>query len=141
MRLLVALGVDPSLCAPDGEARVHQLLKMSPQDLDQLQALQEVVAEPHWPRPLERSFQKRKRELDKLLQEGANPSLCCMLERRRIEEYLTWTEDDIAELDRKRLFELNEKERKAEEDYRAHWGHSWLLDHSGSSPEASDSER
>ncbi len=105
---------------------------MTPEDCENLRALQSVVAEPSWSAPSERSFEERKDELKRLLEEGAAPALCCKKEQKRIQGYLDWTDSEIAELDEERLIQLEEREAKRDEEDRA-WGRSWP-------PEDSDSE-
>lgn len=105
---------------------------MTPDDCENLRALQSVVAEPSWPEPSDRSFEERRGELKRLLEEGAAPALCCRREQKRILEYLDWTDSEIAELDKERLIQLEEREAKRDEEDRA-WGRSWP-------PEGSDSE-
>lgn len=113
LELLISFGANPNLCAPDVKARIAQLLSMSSAERESLSALQLVMAEPTWPEPRKTSFWDRKDQLTQLLQKGADPGLCCKRERLRIEEFLAWSDDEIAELDRERLCQLDRKEMDA----------------------------
>ena len=133
LRLLVDLGADSDLCAPDDNARIHLLLNMSPEECETLRSLQLIVAETQvWTTPHEKTYAERRDELKSLLQKGADPSLCCKKEQERIEEYLTWTEKDITELDLGRECQISEEMMNHR---RRGLAYGWP-----SSPKASESE-
>ena len=124
LRHLVDLGADPSLCAPEDEARVHQLLNMSSEDCEHLCALQRVLAEPPYGSPSTTSYVTRISELKKLLQEGVDPAVCGKRDRRTIQKYLEMTDDDIAKLDIDRVRQLERLKAHSLEAERVYG--SWL---------------
>ena len=103
IQLLIELGADPNLCAPTAKERVEELKAMSPQEQDSMTALQTLVFQPQhgedWTR---RSLRERRAELTTLIAAGAEPRLCCARDRRRIEEMLGWSEQEMDTLDRDR---------------------------------------
>lgn len=103
VQLLIELGADPGLCAPRNEKRINELLGMSPQECEHMTALQRVVVQPHWTLDDEsdRSFRERRDELRTLIAAGAEPKLCCARDKRRIKEFLGWSEHEIEALDKK----------------------------------------
>jgi len=132
LQLLLDLGANPDLCAPDDRARVEQLTSLSPEECNSLRTLQRVVAEDKWDLPHEMSFEDRRTQLSKILQEGADPDLCCEKERQRIREFLSWRDEEITELDRKRTCQVDER---MDEEYLRYRVHGWT-----STPATSDSE-
>ena len=102
VELLIGLGADPTLCTPKAQQRIQELLHISPQECDQMVALQEVVQQPQLglDEHNTKSFRERRAELRKLIDAGAEPRLCCERDRRRIQEFLGWTEQEINILDR-----------------------------------------
>ena len=115
LQLLVDLGANPDLCAVDDKARIEKLLNMSPDNCEFLRALQRVVAESSWPEgPRKKSFRSRVRKLKRLLQEGADPRLCCEKGQRTIENFLSWSEEDIEKLDYERRCTLEARKEKGQ---------------------------
>lgn len=109
LQLLLDLGANPDLCAPEDRARVEQLTSLSPEECYNLRILQKWVAEGDGLYVLyESSFVDRATQLRKILQEGADPELCCKRERQRIREALSWTDEEIVELDLKRMLQIKE---------------------------------
>ncbi len=112
IQLLIELGADPNLCTPTAKQRVEELLAMSPQEQDNMSALQTLVFQPQygedWTR---RSFRERRAELTTLIAAGAEPELCCARDRRRIQEFLGWSEQEIDTLDRDREARLAMRDR------------------------------
>ncbi|KAL9611376.1 MAG: hypothetical protein Q9167_003971 [Letrouitia subvulpina] len=104
LQLLVDLGADLSLCIPEDRHRIDQLLNMSAVDCEKVAALQEVVKQPRLPVPdrSKESFRDRIEQLKHLIERGANPQLCCLRDKKRIEQFLTWSEDEIQKLDNER---------------------------------------
>lgn len=133
LQLLLDLGANPDLCAPDDRARVEQLTSLSPEECYNLRMLQKwVVEDSTGHRFNELSFVDRRNQLRKFLREGADPELCCKRERQRIRKFLSRTDEEIVELDRKRMFQIKEDLEWADIHERIY---AWK-----SSPEASDSE-
>lgn len=104
LQLLVDLGADRSICTPKDRNRIDQLLHMSVADCESVAALQEVVKQPRFPIPdrSKTSFHDRIRKLKHLIKGGANPQLCCLRDKQRIKQFLTWSEDEIQKLDDER---------------------------------------
>lgn len=103
VRLLIELGADPNLCAPAAKQRVEELLGMSPQEQDNMNALQRLVMQPQMGEDRsQRSFRERRDELRMLIAGGAEPKLCCARDRRRIQDFLGWSEQEIDVLDKDR---------------------------------------
>ncbi len=100
VRLLIELGANPNLCAPTAKQRVEEFLGMSPQEQDNMDALQRLVMQPQYGKVYSlRSFRERRDELRTLIAAGADPKLCCARDRRRIQEFLGWSEQEIDRLD------------------------------------------
>ena len=103
VRLLIELGADPNLCAPTVKQRVEELLDMSPQEQNSMNALQRLIMQPQMgEHHSKRSFRERRNELKALIAAGADPKLCCARDRRRIQEFLEWSEQEIDALDENR---------------------------------------
>lgn len=132
LQLLLDRGANPDLCGPDDRARIEQLTSLSPDECSSLRTLQMVVAEEKWEPRHELSFRDRRTRLRMVLQEGADPELCCERERQRIRDMLSWTDEEIVELDRKRTGQLDEEMAQYHLDLRARSRRS--------TPSASDSE-
>ena len=103
VRLLIELGANPNLCAPTAKQRIEELLGMSPQEQDNMDALQRLVMQPQYGKEYSlRSFRERRDELKKLIAAGADPKICCVRDRRRIQDFLGWSEQEIDLLDKER---------------------------------------
>lgn len=101
LHLLVGLGANLDLCGPDHNIRAQQLLHMPPQDCQQMASLQRQVKQTdvgfQGTRPIniERSFQDRRSALVKLIQNGADPKLCCERDQRAIREMMSWSDEEV----------------------------------------------
>lgn len=116
VRLLIELGANPNLCAPTAKQRVEELLGMSPQDQDSMNALQRLVMQAQFGEVhSKRSFRERRDELRTLIAAGPEPKLCCARDRRRIQKFLGWSEQEIDHLDKDREASLAvmDRQRKA----------------------------
>ena len=103
IQLLIELGADPNLCAPLAKQRVEELRAMSQQEQDSMTALQTLAFQPQYGKDWTRkSLRERRAELTTLIAAGAEVKLCCARDRRRIEEMLGWSEQEIDTLDKDR---------------------------------------
>lgn len=104
LQLLIDLGADTNLCAPSDKERIERLLYMAPADLEKMAALQKILVQPHYGIDrvdrADRSYRERTDELKALIEGGGDPELCCVRDRKRIEQFLAWTEEEIEALDR-----------------------------------------
>ena len=103
LQLLIDHGADPSLCSPDSQTRINQLLNLSSEESEDLRSLARPIAQPQWPQVCRWSFKERKEELEMAIQDGADPTLCCRRDQERIRRCLEWTEAEIEDFDDKRL--------------------------------------
>ncbi|CAF9938308.1 MAG: hypothetical protein HETSPECPRED_001028 [Heterodermia speciosa] len=101
LQLLISLGADKTLCTSQDQDRIDQLLNMSTEQLDAMANLQRVVWRYRTGRDLyhQKSFHDRRDELRTLIKQGADPTLCCTRDRKRIHEFLHWTDEEIDALD------------------------------------------
>lgn len=105
LQLLIGLGADTNLCAPSDKERIERLLNMAPADFEKMVALQKIVVQPQFGTDYDdRSYRERTDELKALIEGGGDPELCCARDRKRIEQFLTWTEEEIEALDREREY-------------------------------------
>ena len=103
VRLLIELGADLNICAPIAKQTVEELLGMSLQEQDNMNALQRLVKQTQIGEDRsKRSYRGRRDELRTLIAAGAEPKLCCARDRRRIQEFLCWSEQEIDDLDKDR---------------------------------------
>lgn len=109
LQLLLGLGAHLDLCSPDDRARITKLMLLSPKEYHDFCTLQRVATEHESRLPHGISFEERRTLLRKVLQEGADPEICYEREQQRIRELLSWTDEEIKELDRKRTFRRNER--------------------------------
>ena len=110
LQLLIDLGADTNLCAPSDKKRIERLLNMAPADFEKMAALQKTVVQRQFGIDrADRSYRERTDELKALIQGGGDPELCCARDRKRIEQFLLWTEEEIEALDRERKYYLSNK--------------------------------
>ena len=114
LQLLVELGADTKLCTTEDQQRIDQLLKMSSKDLNSMVTLQKLVCQPQRGRDNynDRDFRDRRDDLREAIRQGAEPNLCCARDRKRIEQFLEWSEDEINTLDREREEKLASQKRR-----------------------------
>ena len=114
LQLLISLGADKTLCTSQDQDRIDQLLNMSTEQLEAMANLQRVVMQSRTGRNLydQKSFRDRRDKLRTLIKQGADPTLCCTRDRKRIHEFLHWTDEEIDALD----LEWNEERARRDEE-------------------------
>ena len=103
VNLLVEFGADPQLCKDEEIQRIETLLKMSSDDFKMVAALQTVLEQLlYWEYEgyHMKSLHDKVRELKELIAGGANPDLCCDLDKKRIGEFLAWSKEEIDDMDK-----------------------------------------
>lgn len=101
-QLLLSLGANLDLCLPNDRPRIKKLMLLSPKAYRNFCTLQRLAVEDIYGRPHGISFEDRRTQLRNVLQYGADAEICYEREQQRIRDLLSWTDEKINELDRKR---------------------------------------
>ena len=101
LQLLISLGADKTLCTSKDQDRIDRLLNMSAEQVDEMVNLQKLVEQYPWGKDMcdQKSFHHRRDELRMLIKKGAGPTLCCTRNQKRVQEFLSWTEEELDALD------------------------------------------
>lgn len=115
IKLLIEYGADPKLCAIEVENRIQNLLAMSIEDRGNMAAFQDVVRMTPFGEDLKiderQTYRERRSRIEQLIENGADPALCCSRDEESIRIFMDMTDRMLEELDQLREDKLNEIER------------------------------
>lgn len=115
IKLLIEHGANPEICDVEVAKRIQKLSSMSSEERSNMTALQKLVRLSQFDEDIyneeRRTYRERRGLLHQLIQDGADPGLCCARDEERIQIFLDWTEQELEDFDRRRDKELDAIER------------------------------